>query len=105
MHISVAYNDPSFIETWRQTMDQREKAIADSANSNNQMDWLFAGVGHRPEGERCPWIVGYKTTEQLREYVSACLVGSSESPDMLLWMIGASFRNFIQEELDQRAKV
>ena len=86
-------------------MSHRDEAIAQSANSNNQMDWLFAGVGYRPEGEPCPWIVGYKTTEQLREYVSACLVGGSESPEMLLWMIGASFRNFIQEELDQRAEV
>ena len=86
-------------------MSQRDEAIAQSVNSNNQMDWLFAGVGYRPEGERSPWIVGYKTPEELRAFVSATLSGGDQSPEFLLWMIGASFRNFIQEELDRRAEV
>jgi hypothetical protein len=61
----------------------------------NQIDWLFAGVGHRPEGEKQMLIAGYNTEEELRAFVR----------EFLLWMIGASFRNFIQEELDRRAEV
>ena len=71
----------------------------------NQIDWLFAGVGHRPQGEKQMLIAGYNTEEELRAFVRASLDGGDQNPDFLLWMIGASFRNFIQEELDRRAEV
>jgi hypothetical protein len=71
----------------------------------NQMDWLFAGVGHRPPGQDQMLFVGYNTTEELRDFIRASLVGGDQNPDFLLWMIGASFRNFIQQELDRRAEV
>tara|TARA_R100000278_G_scaffold33627_1_gene30495 strand:- start:1138 stop:1395 length:258 start_codon:yes stop_codon:yes gene_type:complete len=74
-------------------------------NMENQIDWLFAGVGHRPQGEKQMLIAGYNTEEELRAFVRASLDGGDQNPEFLLWMIGASFRNFIQEELDRRAEV